>query len=165
MELDKRIINKSHPYNCFETAYVKHLINKKGWFSNNLEDYANLESSKIIFKTLTAINDTSEPFQNEDGNFKYFLPEYMARIVYVKFRPYSSVKELPFTVGDVLFIKDKESPTINKCICSNITCINDSISLITLGTTAYSVRELFENYRWRFTETGDWKPFGEKECD
>ena len=52
MELDKRIINKSHPYNCFETAYVKHLINKKGWFSNNLEDFANLESSKIIFKIL-----------------------------------------------------------------------------------------------------------------
>ena len=82
-----------------------------------------------------------------------------------KFRPYSSVKELPFTVGDIMFIKDKESPTINKCICSNIACINDTISLITLGTTAYSVQELFENYRWKFTETGDWKPFGEKECD
>lgn len=165
MELDKRIINKSHPYNCFETAYVKHLINKKGWFSNNLEDFANLESSKIIFKTLTAINDTSEPFQNEDGNFKYFLPEYMARIVYVKFRPYQSVKDLPFTVGDIMFLKDKENVNIEKCICSSITCIDDRISLITLGTVAYSVQELFENYRWRFTETGDWKPFGEKECD
>lgn len=164
MELDKRIINKSHPYDCFSNAEVVSQYSR-GWFSNNLEDYTNLDSSKLVFKTLTAINDTSEPFQTDDGNFKYFLPYCMAKIVYVKFRPYQSVKELPFTVGDVMFLKDKESQTIEKCICSNITCINDSISLITLGTTAYSVQELFENYRWKFTETGDWKPFGEKECD
>lgn len=162
MELDKRIINKCHPYDCFSnTEEVSQYSN--GWFSNNLEDFTNLDNIK--FGPLTGTKDSDYPFQTDDGNFKYFLPYCMADIEYVKFRPYSSVKDLPFTVGDVLFIKDKESPTINKCICSNITCINDSISLITLGTTAYSVQELFENYRWRFTETGDWKPFGEKECD
>lgn len=160
MELDKRIINKCHPYDCFSNTEVVSQYSR-GWFSNNLEDYANLESSNLVFATLTAINDTSEPFQTDDGNFKYFLPYCMADIEYVKFRPYSSVKDLPFTVGDILFLKDKESPTINKCICSNITCIDDRISLITLGTTVYSVYELFEKYRWKFTETGEWKQFGE----
>ena len=132
--------------------------------TNFLEDFTNLDNDTIIFDTLTEVKNSNYPFMAEKGFYKFFLPECMVK-VQKKFRPYSSVKELPFTVGDIMFIKDKESPTINKCICSNIACINDSISLITLGTTAYSVQELFENYRWKFTETGDWKPFGEKECD
>ena len=163
LELDKRIISNARPYDCFSNAEEVSQYSK-GWFTNVLEDFANLDNT--TFDTLTEVKNSKSayPFITEKQFFKFFLPECMAK-VQKKFRAYDSVKELPFTVGDVLFIKDKESPTINKCICSNITCINDSISLITLGTTAYSVQELFENYRWRFTETGDWKPFGEKECD
>lgn len=161
LELDKRIISNARPYDCFSNAEEVSQYSK-GWFTNVLEDFANLDNT--TFDTLTEVKNSKSayPFITEKHFFKFFLPECMAK-VQKKFRAYDSVKELPFTVGDVLFIKDKESPTINKCICSNITCINDSISLITLGTTAYSVHELFENYRWRFTETGDWKPFGEKE--
>lgn len=161
LELDKRIISNARPYDCFSNAEEVSQYSK-GWFTNVLEDFANLDNT--TFDTLTEVKNSKSayPFITEKQFFKFFLPECMAK-VQKKFRAYDSVKELPFTVGDVLFIKDKESPTIEKCICSNITCINDSISLITLGTTAYSVQELFENYRWRFTETGDWKPFGEKE--
>ena len=163
LELDKRIISNAHPYDCFSNAQEVSQYSK-GWFTNFLEDFTNLDNDTIIFDTLTEVKNSNYPFMAEKGFYKFFLPECMVK-VQKKFRPYSSVKELPFTVGDIMFIKDKESPTINKCICSNIACINDSISLITLGTTAYSVQELFENYRWKFTETGDWKPFGEKECD
>ena len=163
LELDKRIISNAHPYDCFSNAEEVSQYSK-GWFTNFLEDFTNLDNDTIIFDTLTEVKNSNYPFMAEKGFYKFFLPECMVK-VQKKFRPYSSVKELPFTVGDIMFIKDKESPTINKCICSNIACINDSISLITLGTTAYSVQELFENYRWKFTETGDWKPFGEKECD
>ena len=163
LELDDRIINNAHPYDCFSNAEEVSQYSK-GWFTNFLEDFTNLDNDTIIFDTLTEVKNSNYPFMAEKGFYKFFLPECMVK-VQKKFRPYSSVKELPFTVGDIMFIKDKESPTINKCICSNIACINDSISLITLGTTAYSVQELFENYRWKFTETGDWKPFGEKECD
>ena len=163
LELDKRIINKCRPYDCFSNAEEVSQYSK-GWFTNILEDFTNLDNDTIIFDTLTEVKNSNYPFMAEKGFYKFFLPECMVK-VQKKFRPYQSVKDLPFTVGDVLFIKDKESPTINKCICSSITCNDDRISLITLGTTAYSVQELFENYRWKFTETGDWKPFGEKECD
>ena len=163
LELDKRRISNAHPYDCFSNAEEVSQYSK-GWFTNFLEDFTNLDNDTIIFDTLTEVKNSNYPFMAEKGFYKFFLPECMVK-VQKKFRSYSSVKELPFTVGDIMFIKDKESPTINKCICSNIACINDSISLITLGTTAYSVQERFENYRWKFTETGDWKPFGEKECD
>lgn len=161
LELDKRIISNAHPYDCFSNAEEVSQYSK-GWFTNFLEDFTNLDNDTIIFDTLTEVKNSNYPFMAEKGFFKFFLPECMAK-VQKKFRAYNSVKELPFTVGDILFIKDKESPTINKCICSSITCNDDRISLITLGTTAYSVQELFEDYEWRFTETGDWKPFGEKE--
>ena len=163
LELDKRIISNAHPYDCFSNAEEVSQYSK-GWFTNFLEDFTNLDNDTIIFDTLTEVKNSNYPFMAEKGFYKFFLPECMVK-VYKKYRPYNSIKELPFTVGDILFIKDKESPTINKCICSQITSINNTISLITLGTTAYSVQELFENYRWKFTETGDWKPFGEKECD
>ena len=164
LELDKRIISNARPYDCFSNAEEVSQYSK-GWFSNILEDFTNLDNHTVYFRELTGIKNSVYPFETKEGYFKYFLPECMVKEHKKTLRAYNSVKELPFTVGDIMFIKDKESPTINKCICSNITCINDSISLITLGTTAYSVQELFENYEWRFTETGDWKPFGEKECD
>ena len=164
LERDKRIISNARPDDCFSNAEEVSQYSK-GWFSNILEDFTNLDNHTVYFRELTGIKNSVYPFETKEGYFKYFLPECMVKEHKKTLRAYNSVKELPFTVGDIMFIKDKESPTINKCICSNITCINDSISLITLGTTAYSVQELFENYEWRFTETGDWKPFGEKECD
>lgn len=43
----------------------------------------------------------------EKGFYKFFLPECMAK-VREKFSAYNSVKELPFTAGNILFIKDKK---------------------------------------------------------
>lgn len=162
LELDDRIINKCHPYDCFSNAEEVSQYSK-GWFTNILEDFTNLDNHTIIFDTLMEVKNSNYPFMTEKGFYKFFLPECMAK-VYKKFRAYNSIKELPFTVGDILFIKDKESQEIEKCICSSISYgKNDNISLISLGTTTYSVQELFEDYEWRFTETGDWKPFGDEE--
>ena len=162
LELDNRIINKCHPYDCFSNAEEVSQYSK-GWFTNILEDFTNLDNHTITFGSLTGIKDSVYPFQTERGFYKFFLPECMAK-VYKKFRAYNSVKELSFTVGDILFIKDKESQEIEKCVCTSVLYgKNDNISLISLGTTTYSVQELFEDYEWRFTETGDWKPFGVEE--
>lgn len=162
LELDDRIISNAHPYDCFSNAEEVSQYSK-GWFTNFLEDFTNLDNDTIIFDTLTEVKNSNYPFMAEKGFYKFFLPECMVK-VYKKYRPYNSVKELPFTVGDILFIKDKESQEIEKCTCSSVLYRkNDNISLISLGTTTYSVQELFEDYEWRFTETGDWKPFGVEE--
>ena len=139
LELDDRIISNAHPYDCFSNAEEVSQYSK-GWFSNILEDFTNLDNDTIIFDTLTEVKNSNYPFMAEKGFYKFFL------------------------VGDILFIKDKESQEFEKCICSSISYRkNDSVSLISLGTTTYSTQELFEDYEWRFTETGDWKPFGVEE--
>lgn len=162
LELDNRIINKCHPYDCFSNAEEVSQYSK-GWFTNVLEDFTNLDNNTVYFRELKGVKKSAYPFETKEGYFKYFLPECMVK-VQEKFRAYNSIKELPFTVGDILFIKDKESQEIEKCTCSSISYRkNDSVSLISLGTTTYSVQELFEDYEWRFTETGDWKPFGVEE--
>ena len=163
LELDDRIISNAHPYDCFSNAEEVSQYSK-GWFSNILEDFTNLDNDTIIFDTLTEVKNSNYPFMAEKGFYKFFLPECMVKEHKKTLRAYNSVKELPFTVGDILFIKDKESQEFEKCICSSISYRkNDSVSLISLGTTTYSTQELFEDYEWRFTETGDWKPFGVEE--
>lgn len=163
LELDKRIINKCRPYDCFSNAEEVSQYSK-GWFTNILEDFTNLDNDTIIFDTLTEVKNSNYPFMAEKGFYKFFLPECMVKEHKKTLRAYNSVKELPFTVGDILFIKDKESQEFEKCTCSSISYRkNDSVSLISLGTTTYSTQELFEDYEWRFTETGDWKPFGVEE--
>lgn len=162
LELDDRIINNAHPYDCFSNAEEVSQYSK-GWFTNVLEDFTNLDNHTVYFRELKGVKKSPYPFETKEGYFKFFLPECMVKAC-KKFRAYNSVKELPFTVGDILFIKDKESQDIEKCICSSIFYgKNDSVSFISLGTTTYSVQELFDDYEWRFTETGDWKPFGVKE--
>ena len=163
LELDKRIINKCRPYDCFSNAEEVSQYSK-GWFTNILEDFTNLDNDTIIFDTLTEVKNSNYPLMAEKGFYKFFLPECMVKEHKKTLRAYNSVKELPFTVGDILFIKDKESQEFEKCTCSSISYRkNDSVSLISLGTTTYSTQELFEDYEWRFTETGDWKPFGVEE--
>ena len=162
LELDDRIIDKCHPYDCFSNAEEVSQYSK-GWFTNVLEDFTNLDNNTVYFRELKGIKNSAYPFETKEGYFKYFLPECMVK-VQKKFRAYNSVKELPFTVGDILFIKEKEYQEIEKCICLGILYEkNDKLPLISLGTTTYSVQELFEDYEWRFTETGDWKPFGVEE--
>lgn len=162
LELDDRIISNAHPYDCFSNAEVVSQYSN-GWFSNDLEDFTNLDNTK--FDTLTGVKNSKSvyPFMTEKAFYKFFLPECMVK-VQKKFRPYNSVKELPFTVGDILFIKEKEYQEIEKCICLGILYEkNDKLPLISLGTTTYSAQELFDDYEWRFSETGDWKPFGVEE--
>ena len=164
MKLDKRI-KDNRIGNCFTTVGFTEYLTQPCYFANNIDDFKDLKSCKYANLVLIAQDRASAYYTalNDADSWKFCLPA-----AYVEpgseqktLRPFKSVKDLPFTVGDIIFLKNKESPTINKCICSSITCIDDRISLITLGTTAYSVQELFENYRWKFTETGEWKPFGE----
>ena len=176
MRLDKRIkdFKVLTPFSTMKE--IEPYIGKECYFADHLADFKSLEQyckkavlDRCIFGDY---NENRYPFRINDNtedvdDFGFCLPcDFIKEVSEekpLKYRPYT-VKELPFTVGDIMFIKDKESPTINKCICSCITTINDTISLITLGTVQYSVYELFENYRWKFNEfaeTGDWNPFGE----
>lgn len=77
MKLDSRI--KEKPFTMFDTDKAKEFIGKKGFFTNELENFNDFHynASKIGYGTLRKVSDLNfNPFfiNGRDG-FKYFLPE------------------------------------------------------------------------------------------
>lgn len=77
MNFDSRI--KEKPFTMFDTDKAKEFIGKKGFFTNELENFSDLNYNafKIGYGTLRKVSDLSyNPFfiNGRDG-LKYFLPE------------------------------------------------------------------------------------------
>ena len=53
MKLDEKIKNKLMICDCFETIEAKKYVGNHGYFTNNVQDFANL--SKTTYGTLTEI--------------------------------------------------------------------------------------------------------------
>ena len=185
LELDKRIINKCHPYDCFSNVEeVSQYSN--GWFSNNLEYFTNLDNT--TFGPLTAITDSNYPFQSEKGFFKYFLPVCMVKIrslkkEEIKFRPYTfedfhqkvdKKKFRPFEMqefkdnlpkmmfsDEVIHFRDKATDTkFSLKFVGEI--LDGSDWFVCLGTREYSLKELFEDFEY-LDKDGEWNTFGVEE--
>lgn len=77
MKLDSQI--KEKPFTMFETDKAKEFIGKKGFFTNELENFndLNYNASKIGYETLRKVADLiyNPFFINGRDGFKYFLPE------------------------------------------------------------------------------------------
>lgn len=77
MKLDSRI--KEEPFTMFDTDKAKEFIGKKGFFTDSLENFSDLNynASQIGYGTLRKVLDLSpQPFCiNRTYKFKYFLPE------------------------------------------------------------------------------------------
>jgi hypothetical protein len=166
MKLDKRL--KISPFNCFDSKRARRFIDKMGYFSNNLGDFSDL--TKCKFGTLGSIHDVySTAFsynvfrRKEDGAYyEYFIPESFLKPKEKKFRPYT-LEELPIKVCDIIYLKNKNSEIIERCLCISISSEGNQIKSITLGVNSYSIQELFENYVWRHSDLWDFQPFGVEE--
>lgn len=77
MKLDSRI--KKKPFTMFDTDEAKEFIGKKGFFTNELENFNdfNYNAFKISYGTLREVGDIiyNPFFINGRDGFKYFLPE------------------------------------------------------------------------------------------
>ena len=90
----------------------------------------------------TALNDAD----SWKDSWKFCLP---AAFVEPKseqkiLRPFRTVNELPFTVGDRLYICTKDSENVEKCLCTSIVSNNDELIQIDLGSTTYELHDLFK---------------------
>ena len=74
-------------------------------------------------------------------------------------RPYT-LEELPIKVCDIIYLKNKNSEIIERCLCISISSEGNQIKSITLGVNSYSIQELFEKYVWRHSDLWDFQPFG-----
>lgn len=167
MILDHRIENEDlifMPYSKTANQY----IGKEGYFADNLSDFSNLDAcrSGMLVGVETKLDNpyycgVSDGGVIINGNFSFFLPR-TAVMKEKKFRPYT-FEELPIKVCDSIYLKNKNSEIIERCLCISISFEDNQIKSIVFGLNSYSIQELFENYVWRYTELWNFQPFGVKE--
>lgn len=167
MKLDKRI-KDNRIGDCFTTEEFTQYLTQPCYFANNIDEFKDLKLCKyanLVFIAqdrvsayYTALNDAD----SWKDSWKFCLPA-----AYVEpgseqktLRPFRTVKDLPFTVGDIVYICTKDSETVEKCLCTSIVSNNDEIIHIDLGSTTYEPQILCKNLKYKEIETGKFKPFG-----
>ena len=167
MKLDKRI-KDNRIGDCFSTAEFTQYLTQPCYFANNIDEFKDLKLCKyanLVFIAqdrtsayYTALNDAD----SWKDSWKFCLPA-----AYVEpgsepktLRPFRTVNELPFTVGDRVYICTKDSENVEKCLCTSIVSNNDELIQIDLGSTTYEPLDLFKHFKYKTIETGKFKPFG-----
>ena len=163
MKLDKRI-KDNRIGDCFSTAEFTQYLTQPCYFANSVDEFKDLKSCKYANLVLIAQDRASAYYTalNDADSWKFCLP---AAFVEPKseqktLRPFRTVKDLPFTVGDRVYICTKDSENIEKCLCTSIVSNNDELIQIDLGSTTYELHDLFKHFKYKTIETGKFKPFG-----
>lgn len=157
MILDERITNKLMICDCFETIEAKQYVGKHGYFTNNFQDFANL--NKTTYGTLTEIatNNYSEtPYYDDIKSYAYFLP--VENVNQEKTLRAFTLEEFIQNVGDVggcVRYKHKDDPQIFRTI---ITEIRETSGFVVLGNLTASFEGLFCEFEYYNGEA--WVPFG-----
>ena len=163
MKLDKRI-KDNRIGDCFSTAEFTQYLTQPCYFANSVDEFKDLKSCKYANLVLIAQDRASAYYTalNDADSWKFCLPA-----AYVEpgskqkiLRPFRTVNELPFTVGDRVYICTKDSENVEKCLCTSIVSNNDELIQIDLGSTTYEPLDLFKHFKYKTIETGKFKPFG-----
>jgi hypothetical protein len=163
MKLDKRI-KDNRIGDCFSTNEFTQYLTQPCYFANNIDEFKDLKLCKYANLVLIAQDRASAYYTalNDADSWKFCLPA-----AYVEpgsepktLRPFRTVKELPFTVGDIVYTCTKDSEIVEKCLCTSIVSNNDEIIQIDLGSTIYEPQILCKHLKYKEIETGKFKPFG-----
>jgi hypothetical protein len=161
MRVDNRF--KTIPYCCFNAENCTNYLGQKGYFGNDIECFHCIDLCS--HGTLNKIHcDQAEPFRMKEykKDYKFFIPEYFVIQKEKGLRPYT-FEELPIKVCDSIYLKNKNSEIIERCLCISISSKDNQIKSIAFGLNSYSIQELFENYVWRYSDLWNFQPFGVEE--
>ena len=109
MILDKRLSRL--PYTCFEKVDCEKFVGQIGYFSDDIEDYSDLED--CYHEKLESIlsDDGGYPFHtNNDIDFRFFFPDDLLKEPVKQLRPFETVEELPFGALGSLYMRHKSEP-------------------------------------------------------
>ena len=123
LKLDKKIESLSDIFNFSDVEKAKQFIEQKGYFTNNIYFLENIQQL-CQYGTLTYVYSTAFAYntfrRKEDGAYyEYFIPESFLKPKEKKFRPYT-LEELPIKVCDIIYLKNKNSEIIERCLCISI---------------------------------------------
>lgn len=166
MKLDSRIIDGKKPLTCFDSDEAKQFIGKKGFFTDELNQFRDLNNvQETILKNVWP--NESYCFIASVTGHKYFLPSEWVDIgePEKKWRPYTLddfVKRFDSEVGTRVFLmRSKTTPENQRRLL--LTGILQDENLggcgVCLGGFYFTFSNLFDMFDVRFGKE-DWQPFG-----
>lgn len=163
MQLDKRINDTGSILTCFSIEAAKEYLGQKGYFTNTIDDYQNLERF-TDFRTLAEVTDDDTPFCTGQCCYQFFLP-----VAFV--RPAEEKKWRPFTLDEFLkrfpllspvtYREKKHSNCFTLCV-TGYGCLEHGTAMVYLGGFHNGLNTLFDCYELK-DENGNWTPFGVEE--
>lgn len=162
IDYDKRIKDPSKILTPFSSG-VNEYYGKECYFTDDLCDFCDLEV--CIADTLVdrPIKNKEYQFTTEHDHFKYCLSsEFVENSIKNQLRPFKTVKELPFTVGDKIYFKGKGWNPYQYTIVSALYLdSHGTLTNIQFGCTKIIDTEVLLNeFEWKFGLDCEWKPFG-----
>lgn len=163
MKLDSRIIEGKRPLTCFDAEEAKQFIGKKGFVTDELKQFHDLNKvQETVLKNVWP-NETYCFIASVTG-YKYFLPSEWLQKKEPEWRSYLIDEWLQeHNFGDMIEFRHKSiKRELTVMFTGQIREIDGTMRII-LGANAYDFDELFEYYEL-IDKTNDgnfaWKPFG-----
>lgn len=169
MKLDPRIIEGKKPLTCFDAEYAKQFIGKKGFFTDELKEFIDLDDT-LETELKTVWPNETYCFVASVTACKYFLPaEWLnPEEPENKWRPFTLdefIDRFDLEVGTRVFlIRSKRTPVNQKrlLLTGIIQDKDPGLCGIGLGPYFFKFSELFIFHEVKFGEK-DWQPFGVEE--
>ena len=166
MDLDKRILPGKRPLTCFDAEEAKQFIGKKGFVTDELNKFRDLNKTQECTLKNVWPNETY-CFVSSVTGYKYFLPAGWVKPEKPenKWRPFTLdefVKRFDLDVGTRVFlIRSKRTPENQKrlLLTGIIQDKDPALCGIGLGPYFFNFSELFLFHEVKIGER-DWQPFG-----
>lgn len=167
MRVDNRF--KIMPFHCFCAENCTNYIGQKGYFENEIDFFKCIDLCK--YGTLEKIFcDQAESFQMKETkkDYKFFIPEYFVVPKEKKYRPFTLQEFCDiFTIGQPIKYRRKGKVGLEHEIIldgyAHEQIGDQTFTYIYIGVNDYTLDELFEEYEWQESDTGEFKPFGVEE--
>lgn len=164
MKLDSRIIEGKKPLDCFDEDIAKQFIGKKGYVTDFLQDFCNLNKVKVS-ELKTVLHTELFCYLCGSVGKKYFLPLEWVKEPKKKYRPYTLAEWIgQHTIGDVIRYRCKSQKTelrhlyVGYGYGIGMDIKNTTSGTLTLGVASYTLDYLLEDYE--IEVNGEWLPFG-----
>lgn len=172
MNLDTRISDEGKIFNMFGSSAEKarQYIEHPGYFASDLWAMSDLDDcDEGILGAIDADNSLGPYYNRLKGMFyPYFIPESGLKPAEKAYRPFTlSEFTDKFPVGQPIKFRGKgkvKDELYLILLGFRISqCNGKTIPYIYIGYIPFTLTELFDEYEWQETDTGDWRPFGVKE--
>ena len=161
MKLDERF--KVLPFCCFGAEKCVKYIGHKGYFSNNIDFFKNIDL--CIYGTLEAVHvDQAESFEMRDNRkfYRYFIRECFVKPKEKQYRP-CTLDDFSLNIGDLIRFRKKDDHNFEIETMYMGYMKTNGIVKVLLGQCYYSLEELFNDYEWFDKDSNTWEIFGVEE--